>query len=153
MVRVISQRTHPTCCGERITLRPHQSFCGSPTGVCFRGPTIQYLLFTSRYKILRRHGVKFQIFADDTQLYVEFDLQDVSSFLKALLALEECIKYIQAWMVRSRLMFNDRKSEFQILVPRHYKDKFTAPSHCQPVGDTPLFSSQTVRDLGVTFDE
>ena len=46
--------------------------------------------------IPRRHGVKFHISAYDTQLYAEFDLQDVSSSLKALLALEECIKEIRA---------------------------------------------------------
>ena len=83
---------------------------------------------------------------------MEFGLQDVSSFLKALLALEECIKEIRAWMVHNRLMFNDGKSEFQIIVPRHYKAKFSALSPCLRVGSTPVFPSQTVRDLGVTLD-
>ena len=100
-------------------------------------------------KILRRHGAKFHIYADDTQLYVEFYLQDVSSFPIALLALEECIKEIRAWMVRNRLMFNDGKSEFQVIVPRHYKAKFAALSPSLRVGSTPVFPSQTVRDLGI----
>ena len=113
---------YPTCCGKRIKLRP-------------------YLLPLG--KILRRHGVKFHIYADNTQLYVEFDLQDVSSFLA---------KEIRAWMVRNRLMFNDGKSEYQIIVPRHYKAKFAALSPCLRVGSTPVFPSQIVRDLGVTLD-
>ena len=83
---------------------------------------------------------------------MEFDLQDVSSSLNALLALEKCIKEIRAWTVRNRMMFNDGKSAFQIIVPRHYKSKFAALSPCLLVGSTPVFPSQTVRDLGVTLD-
>ena len=44
------------------------------------------------------------------------------------------------------------KSEFQIIVPRHYKAKFAALSPCLRVGSTPIFPSQTVRDLSVTLD-
>ena len=55
-------------------------------------------------------------------------------------------------MVRNRLMPNDGKSEFQIIVPRHYMAKFAALSPCLRVGSTPVFPSQTVRDLGVTLD-
>ena len=48
---------------------------------------------------------------------------------------------------------HDGKSEFQVIVPRHYKDKFAALSRpCLRVGRTPVFPSQTVRDLGVTLD-
>ena len=49
-------------------------------------------------------------------------------------------------------MFNDGKSEFQIIVPRHYKAKFAALSPFLRVGSTPGFPSQIVRDLCVTFD-
>ena len=49
-------------------------------------------------------------------------------------------------------MFNDGKSEFRIIVPRQYKAKFAALSPCLRVGSTPVFPSQTVRDLGMTLD-
>ena len=55
-------------------------------------------------------------------------------------------------MVRNRLMFNAGKSEFQIIVPRHYKAKFATLSPCLRVESTPVFPSQTVRDLGMTLD-
>ena len=42
-------------------------------------------------------------------------------------------------------LFNDGKSNFHIIVPRQYQAKFAALSPS-------VFPSQTVRDLGVTFD-
>ena len=109
------------------------------------------ILATSSCASLPRPTTQFHIYADVT-LYVEFDFQDVSSFLKALLTLEECIKEIRAWMVRNRLMFNEGKSEFQIIVPRHYKAKFAALSPYLRVWSTPVFPSQAVLHLGVTLD-
>ena len=77
---------HATFCGVRIKLRPYQSFCRSPSGICLRAPIILFYLLPLG-KMLHRQ-------------------------ILHLRCLEECIKEIRVWMVRNRLMFNDGKSDF-----------------------------------------
>ena len=79
-------------------------------------------------------------------------MQDISSFLAAIRVLEECIADIRAWMALNKLMFNDSKAEFQVIVPRNYLAKFSDLSASLRVGNASVFSSKKVRDLGVMFD-
>ena len=57
--------------------------------------------------ILRHHGIDDYIYADDTQLYIKFDLSEPS------IALEKsnlCISDIRTWMTKNKLKINDISS-------------------------------------------
>ena len=64
------------------------------------------------------HDIDFYIYADDTQLYVSFDLSNPNV---ALDRMNLRISDLRIWMIRNKLMINDSKTEFLIIV---FKTKF-----------------------------
>ena len=88
---------------------------GVPPGSVL-GP-ILFLLYTSPLgDIMRYHQVKFHLYADDTQLYLTFK----SSPEMAKVAMEACVRDIDAWMTANMLKMNRDKTELLVLKARHH---------------------------------
>ena len=97
--------------------------------------------------ILHHHGIDYHIYADDTQLYIKFDLSDPS------IALEKnnlCISDIRTWMIKNKLKINDSKTEFLVLSSSFFKQQFNDSQI--NVGNTEINPSLSARNLGVIFD-
>ena len=60
--------------------------------------------------------MSYQLYADDTQIYVTFNVDDNIDRKIALTKIEKCITEIRAWMVIHRLKLNDDKIEYVYLV-------------------------------------
>ena len=65
--------------------------------------------------IIRRHGLGYHLYTDDTQLYLSFDLGNPASQTDAKLKLEKCIIEIQDWMKFNKLKLNGDKTEIVLL--------------------------------------
>ena len=61
---------------------------------------------------MRHHDIDFHINADDTQLYVSFNLSNPNV---ALDRMNLCISDLRIWMIRNKLKSNDYKTEFLII--------------------------------------
>ena len=97
--------------------------------------------------ILRHHGINYHIYADDTQLYITFDLSDP---IVALEKINLCISGIRTWMIKNKLKINDSKTEFLVLTSSFFKQQLKDLQI--NVGNTHIKPTVSARKLGVIFD-
>ena len=90
------------------------------------------------------------MYADDTQLYFSFKPGEVNAQDEAIRAMEDYIKDIRNWLIESRLLLNDDKTEFLVIGTRQQLSKLS-PSVLH-VGDHTINHSVSVRNLGSVFD-
>ena len=114
--------------------------CGVPQGSVL-GPVIFTLYTAPIQRIIRKHGVKHHKYADDIQLYVEYDPAVPGAREEAIRRLEACIKEILIWMSIRMLKLNDDKTEMVIFCSKHHLGQYVI----KPVSH--------VRNLGVQMDD
>jgi len=98
--------------------------------------------------IAEKHGISIHLYADDTQLYAEFDDENMQEVLKRL---ENCISDIRLWMTSNFLKLNDDKTEFMIIGDRLRLSRIGAVS--LKIGNQLIMPSPTARNIGAVFDE
>lgn len=97
--------------------------------------------------IARKHNIQIHLYADDTQLYVSCDPKQST---EALDRLEACIEDIKDWMGKNFLKLNDAKTELIIFGTKENKKRMS--EFLVEVGDSTIWPSKTVRNIGGTFD-
>ena len=112
------------------------------------GPVLFPLYVLPLEDLLRQHGMDCMMYADDTQLYIISDRREISTD-----AIEHCIDDIGNWMRTNLLQLNEGKMEVIRFSSRFLKNTSNSVSdNGLRVGDSRVFPSPTVRDLGVIFD-
>ena len=79
---------------------------GVPQGSVL-GPVLFTMYMSPVGDILRDHGISHHFYADDTQIYVFFDVRDSN---KACELLEKCVRNVKTWMLINGLKLNDEKT-------------------------------------------
>ena len=128
---------------NRIVIHPPA--CGVPQGSVM-GPLASTFYIAPLSNIITAHNIKFMIYADDIQLYIDFEPSDRQSAIERL---ELCIADIKSWTTANKLKFNDSKTEII-----HFTSKYRTSHPLPPikVGDTVVNGISESRNLGVIFD-
>ncbi|KAI2667356.1 putative RNA-directed DNA polymerase from transposon BS [Labeo rohita] len=109
------------------------------------GPLLFSVYLLPLGNIIRKHGISFHCYADDTQLYISTRPDDTSELSK----LTECVKNVKDWMTNNFLLLNSNKTEILLIGPKNNTQNLLT-YNLQLDGCT--VTSTTVKSLGVTLD-
>ena len=111
------------------------------------GP-FSYPVYTSPlFGIARNYNVNMHMYADDTQIYVSFDLTDTDS---TVLNLERCMAEIREWMSQNHLKLNEAKTEMLMVGNPSVREKCDLSS--LTIGTECVTFSDSARNIGVVLD-
>ena len=138
-------------------ISPNRSWCirtgftgfFSTTGLGTWAPALFFLHILPIRNIITRHNLKYQIYADDIQLYAScLPLQaDIDNLV---VRLEACLVEIREWMRLNYLKLNDSKTEFIVFGSIQQRTKVVVPH--LTAGEVELPPADQVRNLGLMLD-
>ena len=140
--------TSNVCISNKLS-HPVTAAFGLPQG-SIMGPLLFPCYITPLGEIAQRHGIRYHIYADDTQLYASFNPRDPFDKDNALAKLTSCINEMREWMAANYLKLNDSKTEF-FVCGSAYNLKHLPPVEIK-IGSANIKPSDSIRNLGVTLN-
>ena len=109
-----------------------------------------FILYTSPVSnIMRSCNISFHAYADDLQLYAEFDPRSEGDCECVLARLSSCIDVVNEWMIKLRL--NQDKTEFFVIANRNVSDKLS--NFKLKLCELSIQRYASIKNLGVSFDD
>jgi hypothetical protein len=144
----LSDRTQSIKLGDVTSSKSNLSF-GVPQGSVL-GPLLFTMYTAPLGRILKKLGMMYHIYADDTQIYMAFKPCQTEDELTVRNRLETCLRTVKSWMSVNLLKLNQEKTEVMVVSTRGNLQRHNLRS--LSFVDTQLEVNSKVKDLGVVFD-
>jgi len=100
--------------------------------------------------IIRRHNINYHLYADDVQLYFEFDPRIPGDAAVAAFKLQACITDLKTWMSCNKLQLNESKTEFMVAASKHNLKNLSDVT--LNLDNNVIIPSPVIKNLGVMFE-
>ena len=144
----LSCRNQSVCIGNDLSSPANLPF-GVPQGSVL-GPLFFTIYASPVVNIARNHNLSVHTYADDTQLYLSFNVNEPSEENLARERIELCISDIKSWMSKNKLKLNDDKTELLIVSSKNAQNKIQ--NKTIQIGSSTISASTNVRNLGIYLD-
>lgn len=128
------------------TSEPKLLNCGVPQGSVL-GPIMFTIYTASLGRLLRKLGIPYHLYADDTQLWIVADPRDLKN---AILQMEKCATAVKHWMEKHHLRMNDDKTEFLVISAKSVSLPNEMP--LLNIGGHDIIPSSSARNIGVIMN-
>ncbi|KAK6179717.1 hypothetical protein SNE40_012018 [Patella caerulea] len=145
----ITNRTQRVVVGQESSAECELKF-GVPQGSVL-GPILFSLYTSSLGSLVRKHGLEYHLYADDTQLYISFNPSNPDNFNISKIIIEQCIDSIKVWMSQNFLKLNDDKTEYLVIGSKFKLSKLDGDLSVR-VGKSTISQSKSARNIGAIFD-
>lgn len=145
----LTNRTQTVCIGH-VKSDPCELSCGVPQGSVL-GPVLFTLYTAPIGRIIRKHGLDYHFYADDSQLYVSFRVRDTDDQVETLSRINACVQEINAWMAYHLLKLSREKTEVLVITTPQSRNQHSVTEVL--VGDCVIRPSSVARNIGVMFDD
>ena len=141
----LSDRSQEVCVNGKFST-PSKIKYGVPQGSIL-GPVLFTVYTTSVGGIVRKFGIYYHLYADDSQLYIAFTIAEISATCSSI---TDVVDELNHWLVDNFLSCNGDKTDILLICSRRLSTSIDIPSI--RIIDADVYVSQTVRNLGVIFD-